>query len=322
MTAVDTTTPTPAPAPPAAEQASPGFMTLIRSELLKIRTTNVWWTFLIGAFFATALALTVWILVGNSQINTAEQAASEPFQPSEEALENEQLLEIERQAWELSQDITRTLHDTMAEIYTSGQFLGLMFAMLLGALLVTNEYHHQTATATFLATPKRSRVIASKLATAMLAAGFFWVFSTVLSIAAGATFLSIKGYGPQLGEWPVLRAILLNGLAYGLWGVLGIGLGVLIRSQIAAIVVGTVAYLIGTFLFLQVIVPLLYFLLGWEWVLDVSILWPGIASTVMISPEPIFPGMPDWWAGGLVLVGYGLLFGLIGTLLTRHRDIS
>jgi ABC-2 type transport system permease protein len=309
--------------PPATGGApSPGLGNLIRSELLKIRTTNVWWTFLIGAFFATGLALTVWILVGNDQINNAEAARGEPFAPSEEALENEELLAIELQEWELSQDITRTLHDAMAEIYTSGQFFGLMFAMLLGALLVTNEFHHQTATATFLTTPRRSKVILGKLATAMLAAAFFWVFSTVLSIAAGAIFISIKGYGLQLGEWPVLRAILLNGLAYGLWGILGIGIGVLIRSQIAAVVVASIGYLIGTFLFQNVIIPLLYFLLGWEWVLDVSVLWPAIASQIMISPEPIFPGTPDWWVGGLVLVGYGLLFGGIGTIITRRRDIS
>jgi ABC-2 type transport system permease protein len=307
---------------PSTDEASPGLMNLIRSELLKIRTTNVWWTFLIGAFFATALALVVWILVGNDQINTAEDARGEPFQPSEEALENEEILAIELQEWELSQDITRTLHDAMAEIYTSGQFFGLMFAMLLGTLLITNEFHHQTATATFLTTPRRAKVILGKLATAMLAAGFFWVFSTVLSVAAGAIFLSIKGYGPQLGEWPVLRAILLNGLAYGLWGILGIGIGVLIRSQIAAVVVGAIGYLIGTFLFQNIVIPLLYFLLGWEWVIDASVVWPAIASQIMISPEPIFPGTPAWWVGGLVLVGYGVLFGVVGTMITRRRDIS
>jgi ABC-2 type transport system permease protein len=308
--------------PPASQTKPPGLMNLIRSELLKIRTTNVWWMFLIGAFFATALALLVWIWTGNDQINSAEEAGNEPFTPSEEALENEEILAIELQQWELSQDITRTLHDVMAEIYTSGQFFGLMFAMLLGTLLITNEFHHQTATATFLTTPRRSKVILGKLGTAMLAAGFFWVFSTVLSVAVGATFLAIKGYGPQLGEWPVLRAILLNGLAYGLWGILGIGVGVLIRSQIGAVVVGAVAYLAGTLLLQNIIIPLLYLLLGWDWVLDASVAWPGIASQIMISPEPIFPGTPPWWVGGLVLVGYGVLLGGIGTLITRRRDIS
>jgi ABC-type transport system involved in multi-copper enzyme maturation permease subunit len=293
---------------------------LIHSELLKIRTTNVWWWFLLGAFFATAIALLAWIVSGNIRIDDAEAAGNEAFTPSEGA--NDALAEIERQQFELSQDLTRTLHDVTAEIYTSGQFFGLMFAMLLGTLLITNEYHHQTATTTFLTTPQRTRVILGKLATAMLGAGFFWLFATVLSIAAGAIFLAIKGYGPQLGEWPVLRAILLNGLAYGLWGILGIGLGVLIRSQIGAVVIGTVSYVLGTLLIQNVVLPLLYFLLGWEWVVDAMVLWPGIASQVMISPEQVLPGAPAWWVGALVLIGYGVLLGGIGTLLTRRRDIS
>lgn len=312
-------------APPAATTSSavatgPEPVRLVRSELLKIRTTNVWWIFLIGAFAATALALLIWVAVGNSQINDAENAAGQVFEPTD--TDNEAFAEAERQAFELSQDLTRTLHDVTAEIYTSGQFFGLMFAMLLGVLLITNEFHHQTATATFLTTPQRTRVILGKLATAMLGAGFFWLFATVLSVATGAIFLAIKGYGPQLSEWPVLRAILFNGLAYGLWGVLGIGIGVLIRSQIGAVVVGAVVYLIGTVLVDNILIPVLFFVLGWEWVVDVMVVWPGTASQVMISPEPILPGAPAWWVGALTLVGYGVVFAVLGTLLTRRRDIS
>lgn len=305
---------------PVLGTPGPAPLRLVRSELLKIRTTTVWLWFLIGAFFATALALLVWIIVGNIQINDAEDASGEQFSPSDPG--NEAITEVERQQFELSQDITRTLHDAAAEIYTSGQFFGLMFAMLLGTLLITNEFHHQTATTTFLTTPQRTKVILGKLATAMLGAGLFWLFATVLSIATGWIFLAIKGYGPQLGEWPVVRAILLNGLAYGLWGILGIGLGVLIRSQIAAVVIGTVAYVLGTILLQQIILPIFFFALGWEWVVDVMVLWPGIASQVMISPEPILPDAPAWWIGALALVGYGVLFSVIGTMITRKRDIS
>ena len=50
-----------------------------------------------------------------------------------------------------------------ANIYTSGQFFGVLFVSLLGILLITNEYYHQTATTTFLTTPHRSRVVAAKL---------------------------------------------------------------------------------------------------------------------------------------------------------------
>jgi hypothetical protein len=57
-------------------------------------------------------------------------------------------------------------------------------------------------------------------------------------------------------------------------------------------------------------------------VLKAQVAWPGVASQVMISPEPVLPDSPDWWVGALVLAGYGVLFGVIGTLITRKRDIS
>lgn len=292
---------------------------LIKSELLKIRTTNTWWVFLIGVFAATSLALAAWIIVGNIRINDAEEAAGRTFEPTPGTPDF--VLEMERQQFELSQDISRTLHSVTAEIYTSGQFFGLMFALLIGALLVTNEYHHQTATATFLATPRRSHVILGKLATAMIGAGFFWAFATVVSVATGAVFLAIKGYGPQLDQWPVIRAMLLNGLAYGLWGMVGVGLGVLIRSQIAAVLVGAIAYVVGGFL-IQNVVFTLAVVLEWDWLLDASVLWPGIASQIMITAEPPWPDAPVWWIGALVLVGYAGVLGGIGMLITRRRDIS
>jgi ABC-2 type transport system permease protein len=297
-------------------------MRLIKAELLKIRSTNTWWIFLIGAFVFTAAALAIWVLVANSAIDTAAHASNEPFipPPPDSGSSPAEIDQLRRQ-WELEHDIKRTLITNAAQIFTSGQFFGLLFALTLGTLLMTNEFYHQTATATFLTTPERTRVILAKLATAMFAAAFFWVFTTAISLATGAIFFGAKGYDPQLTEWPVLRAILLNGLAFGLWGVLGVGLGVLIRSQIGAVITGAVAYIIGTFL-VQNILFALYFLLNWKWVLDASVFWPGIASQVMISPEPPFEGSPAWWAGALVLVGYGIVFGVVGTLITRRRDIS
>ena len=53
-----------------------------------------------------------------------------------------------------------------ANIFTSGQYFGGLFVLLLGILLITNEYYHQTATATFLTTPHRTKVIVAKLITA------------------------------------------------------------------------------------------------------------------------------------------------------------
>lgn len=293
---------------------------LIRSELLKIRTTNVWWLFLIGVFVFTAISLAIWMGTGSSQIDQASAAAGREFVAPEGA-PPAQVEEMRRQ-FDLSQNLDRTLVAVAANVYTSGQFFGLMFVLLLGAILVTNEYFHQTATTTYLTTPQRTQVILAKLATAMLAACFFWIFTTVINLIAGAIFFSAKGYDSQLGEWPVQRAILFNGLAFALWGMLGVALGVLIRNQIGAVITGAVAYVVGTQI-VQTIAFLIYqFWIREDWVLSAMVAWPAVASMVMISPESPYPNAPDWWVGLLVLLGYALGLGAIGTLIMRKRDIS
>lgn len=306
-------------AEPALGTPAPAPMRLLRSEFLKIRTTNVWWLFLIGVFVFTALSLWIWMGTGAGQINTAAAGSTEPFVPPEGVPEVQ--VEAMRQQWEIEHNLTRTLISVAANVYTSGQFFGLMFAMLLGTILVTNEYFHQTATATFLTTPHRTAVVLAKLATAVLAAGFFWLFTTVINVAAGSVFFAAKGYGNQLDHWPVQRALMFNGLAFALWGVLGVGLGVLIRNQIGAVLTGALSYIIGT----QIVQGIAFLISTWldtEWPLRLMVAWPAVASSVMISPERLYPQSPAWWVGGLVLLAYGVVFGGIGTLIMRKRDIS
>jgi len=295
-------------------------MGLIRSELMKIRTTNVWWLFGIGIVFFTGLALLLWLIFGNEQINQMENATAF-VPPTGENVSPEQVEEMRQQAAFLA-DKDRVLHQIATNVYTAGQFFGVMFVSLLGAILFTNESFHQTATATFLTTPQRVKVILAKFATAILAAAFFWVLTTAINAGAGAIFFSAKGYPNQLGEWPVTRAILMNGLAYGLWAVLGVGLGVLLRNQIGTVVTLAVTYIIGTQA-VQIIFTLIHeFWIKKDWVMDAMVGWPSVASQVMVSSEEVYPGSPKWWVGAVVLVGYGLVFGTIGTMIARTRDIS
>jgi len=270
-------------------------MNLVRAELLKIRTTNTWWLLGIGAFLSIVLAfaLNAWLaseaLKGNGEsIGLTGDAASAPA--------------------------------VSANLYTSGQYLGLMFVMLIGILMVTNEFFHQTATTTFLTTPRRTSVIISKLLAAAVLGFTFWLVTTVIDLAAGATFLSLNGYDTALGEWEVQRALLLNLLAYGIWTILGVGIGTLITSQLGAVITASVLYLVGT----QVVGVLFLLLANWMDNMDIvkwQVVWPAAASTIMISGGES-EMTPAWLVGALVLIGYALASGIIGILLTRRRDIS
>jgi ABC-2 type transport system permease protein len=276
-------------------------MRLVKSEFLKLVTTNAWWLFALGAFVLWALTFLI----------NAVGAHFTLTQAPPEGMDAEQAANFAAQ-----QDVVYQA----ANLFTSGQFFGLMFVMLVGIVLVTNEFQHQTATATFLAAPHRTAVILAKLLVAALTGVGFWIVTTALNIPATIIFLNTQHVANHLGDSTVVRSILLNGLAYLLWGILGVGIGVLIRSQIGATVTAVAVYLIGT-----AVVGILFTLVAnWldqDWIEKAQYALPSIASGLMVAGKSL-PNQPAFWVGALVLIGWALLTGVIGTAITRTRDIS
>jgi len=283
---------------------------LVRSEILKIRTTNTWWLMMLGLAVVTGLALWLNIFTANDALN----ATAEP--PDTSGLDPDSAAEMKQQ-WELSRNVAFMA----SNVYTSGQYIGLLLAMLIGILVVTNEFFHQTATPTFLASPRRERVIAAKLGGALTWGIAFGILTMVLSVIAGATFFSIKGVGTQLDNPDVITAIALNLLAFGVWAVFGLGIGTLLKNQIASIVVALVLYLVAQ----TVVMGLLFALSNWldqEWIQNVNYYLPSGASSVMTSAVKLAPEAPEWWVGALTLLAYGAVAAALGTLITKRRDIS
>jgi len=285
-------------------------MRLVKSELFKIRTTNTWWIFGIAVVALTGLALLYNCFVADNFLHTEPPQITGDEDPQ---IAEQMRVQIEGQ---------RQVATQAASIFTSGQYFGGLFVLLLGILLITNEYYHQTATTTFLTTPHRTTVVVGKLITAMLAAGFFWLMTTVIDLVVGVLFFNAEGFSNHLGDWAVQRAMLFNLMVFALWSVLGVGFGALIRSQIGATITASVLYVIGDQV-INGIFQLLYFLvIKKTWVLALQILVPSQAARVFVSPVKLFAGSPPYWAGGLVLLAYGIVAGAIGTLILRRRDVS
>jgi ABC-2 type transport system permease protein len=116
---------------------------------------------------------------------------------------------------------------------------GVIFALILGILIVTWEYRHGTITQTFLATPRRERVLGAKFLVA-LAAGVVLAALCVVVVLVTATFW----ISPDLSreQWELIGRIVL---ASALWGLLGAGLGALLQSQVGAIVLAFVWFLVA-----------------------------------------------------------------------------
>jgi len=279
-------------------------MRLVRAELLKIITTSAAWWLGVGTLAATALALPFNIFMADQFLG--------PNPVSTEGMD-----ELQAESVIAQQDVVVQA----ANIYTSGQFFGLLLVLVVGMLLVTNEFHHQTVTTTFLTTPQRTRVITAKLVAAVLIGVLFWVVTTAINLVVGALWLNSAGYGAQLGEWGVIRSVLLNLLAYAIWAIFGVAFGTLITNQLGAVVTASVLYLIGT----QAASLVFYALSVWldnPTILEWQVIVPSIASMLMITGGDDIPGSPPQWVGAVILIGYAVVTGTIGTLITRKRDIS
>jgi ABC-2 type transport system permease protein len=274
-------------------------MRLVSAELFKIRTTSLWW--IMAIILIPLYAVTVLINWANANVSVP---------PDDAGVSDTQSAQIEASLQPIN---------VATNLYTSGQYMGVLIVLLLSAIIVTSEFFHLTATTTFLTTPRRESVILAKFGAAIIIGLIVWLFTTILNLIVVPPILNNLDLGAQLGEPAVWRAIGLNALAFVLWAILGVGAGVLIRSQIAATLVLAITYVVGASA-----IGVIFFLLSEnvaEWINNLQVIVPTTASQLMISGTDL-PGSPPRWVGAAVLIGYAVVLGFFGTWLTKRRDIS
>ncbi len=170
---------------------------LIRGELVKLRTTQVWFWLLL-ATVAVAVLLVV--------------------------------------AGIASHDGVRDAGDVPSLFATSAQADLIVF--VLGVLGVTTEFRYQTITPTVLQTPSRWAVVGAKMITYAIVGVLYALVSVLLQIAVAVPWLSAKGIHVDFGAPGVWHALLGVIAVVALFGVIGLGVGALLRNQIVAVVVG------------------------------------------------------------------------------------
>ncbi|MCU1477058.1 MAG: hypothetical protein JWQ64_1751 [Subtercola sp.] len=205
-------------------------------------------------------------------------------------------------------------------IYSFGSSIGYVFPVLLGALVTTSEFRHKTLTPTFLATPKRGRILVAKLVALTVFGGLFGVLAMIASVGAGSGLMAAFGQDAQLGSsaiWALAgRAI----LAMALWCAVGVGLGVLVPSQVAAIVI--------VLAFTQFVEPILRFASGLtDWSAQVGKFLPGSASDALVGASFYSLSAPslvalDWWQGAGVLLAYAVVAAVLGYFTSWRRDVT
>ncbi|GAB3618700.1 ABC transporter permease subunit [Okibacterium endophyticum] len=278
------------------------FVAATRAEFTKTLTTRMWWI-LLTILFAYVGLIAAAISFGLGGLETT--MSGENMAPADQG-------------------------DTLAGIpvavvapvvYSLVTAIGYVFPALLGALAVTNEFRHKTLTPTFLATPQRGIGLAAKWLTMLVFGALFGVIGLVATVGLGALGFTVFGVDPALGEsetWAMLgRAV----LAMALWAAIGVGLGVLVPSQVGSIVI--------LLAFTQFVEPILRMATAFvDWAAVVGKFLPGAASDALVGSS-IYTVMSgestetlEWWQGGLVLLAYAVVLAGIGYLVSWKRDVT
>ena len=120
-------------------------------------------------------------------------------------------------------------------VVTGGTF-ALLLAAVLGVTVSSGEFRHATATQTYLATPRRGRVLAAKAAAAACAGAVFGLVGYVIAAGTGLIYVAARGYHVPVGDATLARYAIGHVVAAALLAAVGVGLGSLIRSQLAAVI--------------------------------------------------------------------------------------
>jgi ABC-2 type transport system permease protein len=183
---------------------------------------------------------------------------------------------------------------------------GSAVCLILGVLAATRDFRHGTATATFLRSPRRVRVVIAKAAAAALVATGCGVLNIAVVLTVGLPSGAIQA--SMLNPDVLLRETGLL-LAYPLYAVLGVGIGATLLYQPLAVVLPLAWLLFAESLLLHLAPK------SWRpWSLD--------AVTAALANAGDYPHVLPVPAGGMALLGYAVLLVSLGAMRVARRDIT
>jgi ABC-2 type transport system permease protein len=127
--------------------------------------------------------------------------------------------------------------DLTSSALSAGTLIGLLLVSVLGVLTMTNEYTSGMIRSTLVASPRRPLVLIAKVTVFGTVALIVGEAAAFASFFAGGMALKHGVAAPALSDPGVLRAVVLTGASFCLIGLIGLGLGAIIRNTAAGIVV-------------------------------------------------------------------------------------
>ncbi|WP_251043922.1 ABC transporter permease [Arthrobacter sp. ISL-48] len=196
----------------------------------------------------------------------------------------------------------------------AGLQIGILVLGSLAVLFISSEYATGMIRSTMNAVPRRTPAFVAK---AILLAVVSYVITT---LAAVVTFLIampvFRGLGFDLGWFTdgVLYSVFTGGLYVSGVALIGLSLGTLLRNS-----AGGITVLVGLFFVLSIASSFMTFIPGdfWKYVPQYI---PSEAGGRFLSIGHT-DGVIDPWQGGLIFLGYVLLFVVPAMIVLKKRDV-
>ncbi|QPP05377.1 ABC transporter permease subunit [Streptomyces bathyalis] len=191
-----------------------------------------------------------------------------------------------------------------------GYYLAQLAVGVLGVLVITGEYSTGMIRATLSAVPRRLPVLWAKAA---VYGAVVWALMTAASLVAfliSQDLLKSTGIGASLSDPGVTRVVLGNGLYLTVLGLLGVGIGALIRNT-----AGGTTTVFGMLL----VVPELVKTLPGSWAETIGRYLPNNAGRAVTVVDP-GPGSLAPWTGFAVLCLYAAVALGASAVALKQRD--
>jgi ABC-type transport system involved in multi-copper enzyme maturation permease subunit len=182
-----------------------------------------------------------------------------------------------------------------------------LFGLLLGLRSFTDEFRYGSIVPTLLANPVRRRVLGAKLVATAGGGVALSLAAVLISFTVGVPILVLKGIDVTWSTGELATTVALFVAATVLWTSIGVGLGLAVKHQVAAIA-GTLVWLLAAEGILSGVIP------------NVAMYFPGAAGFAVVginSTELLTPAF-----GALVLGAYALVAVATGAVLMQRRDIA
>lgn len=258
-------------------------MTTIRVELLKLRTGRM-----PLALLALAAGMTALIAV----IQSARAGGNGSVVPS------------------------LATHDGIIDIVTNTGF-GRLIAAVLGITVASGEFRYSTATDTYLDEPNRTTVLAAKAVAAAVAGAFFGLVAAIVATGAALGYVGGAGYGLALGAGRIAKYAGGSVLGAALMAAVGVGLGSLVRNQIAAII-AVFAWVLAVEQLIGAVSDSIAAYLPITAASTVA----GATSKAAMPPVPSLSAPLSFAAATALLTGIAVALLVLAARTTAYRDIT